>query len=152
MDTLFAVDDDPVLDEIRRDVVRYRNAGRVRIDFRRVDVAGTPDHALATDFVKALALRPPEEWTLMNAEEASAVATRVLHADLAYDVPLMTHAQARALAHRFLASFGDGALFVTNGDLTRGGRWFPLTDATFDTGVIGISARRVGLLWVEDED
>ena len=54
-----------------------------------------------------------------------------------------------------MSDLGEGALFVTNGSLAQvssGGQWSSLTDATFDTGVLAVSSRRVSLLWVEDED
>jgi hypothetical protein len=61
---------------------------------------------------------------------------------------------AKGLARRYVECCGEGAVFVTNGTLalTTEGGWLPLTDATFDTGVVGISRSRVGLLWVEGED
>ena len=80
----------------------------------------------------------------------------MLHVDVAYNMPLMTIELAEGLARRFLVCCGEGADFVTNGSLARtskgGGAWSPLTDATFDAGIVGISSSRVGLLWVEDED
>jgi hypothetical protein len=106
-------------------------------------------------FVKGLVMRPPEEWTELDAQGALQAAIRVLHADLAYDTPVMTIDLANWLARRFLACCGEGAVFVTNGSLAqtpKGGAWSPLTDATFGTGIVGVSSRRVGLLWVEDED
>lgn len=100
-------------------------------------------------------MRPPEVWTELDAQGALEAATRVLHADLAYRTPVMTLALAQRLARRFIACCGEDAVFVTNGSLaqsSKGGRWSPLTGATFDTGIVAVSLRRVSLLWVEDED
>lgn len=155
MATIFAIDDEPGLDELCRDVTEQREAGRVHVEFRRLGAPSGSDHAAATAFVEALGMKPPEEWTDLDAKEAHQLATRVLHADLAYESPMMTAEQADLLARRFLSACGHDAVFVTNGTLGRdrtGGGWSPLTTATFDTGVIGISASRLGLLWVEDED
>jgi hypothetical protein len=151
----FTLDNEAALDGLRRDVAEHRSAGRARVEFRRLDAPMAPAHSVATAFVKALALTPPETWTDLDRQGALEVLTRVLHADLAYDMPMMTIDMADALACRFLACCGDTAVFVTNGSLAlapTGGAWSPLTDATFDTGVIAVSARRVGMLWVEDED
>ena len=111
-------------------------------------------YSVATAFVKALAMKPPEAWTDLDLTAAREVLTRVLHADLAYNTPMMTVETADALARRFLACCGDAPVFVTNGSLalTPTGAWSPLTDATFDTGVIAVSDTRVGMLWAEDED
>jgi len=154
METSFGTDGEPALDELRREVTEHRNAGRVHVEFRRLDPPGASAHSVATALVKALAMRPPEAWSELDAQGALEVATRVLHADLAYNIPLMTIELAEGLARRFLACCGEGAVFVTNGSLaqTPKGAWSPLTDATFDAGIVGISSRRVGLLWVEDED
>ena len=65
---------------------------------------------------------------------------------LAYNLPVMTRDLAKELARRFLACCGEGAVFVTNGSLaqsTKGGQWEPLTGATFDTGIVAVSSRRV---------
>ena len=66
----------------------------------------------------------------------------------------MTVDVATALATRFVEYCGDGAGFLTNGEiaLSSSGGWLPITSATFDTGVIGIGRDRLGFLWVEDED
>jgi hypothetical protein len=155
METTFETDGDPVLDELRRDVAKHRNASRLHIEFRRLNPPVASAHAVATAFVRGLAMHPPKGWTELDAQGALEVATRVLHADLAYNVPVMTFDLAKELARRFLACCGEGATFVTNGSLAQsseGDQWSPLTGATFDTGVIAVSSRRVSLLWVEDED
>jgi hypothetical protein len=151
----FTTDSEPTLDELRRDVVEHRSGGRVRVEFRRVASPMTSGHSVATAFAKALALKPPDAWTELDASGALELATRVLHADLAYNMPTMPMDLAGALARRFLMCCGDDAVFLTNGSLAFSpthGAWSPLTEATFDTGVVAVSARRAGLLWVEDED
>ncbi len=155
MGTTFETDGDLAPDELRRDVVGHRDAGRVHVEFRRLNPPSASAHAVATAFVQALAMRPPEAWTELDTHGALEAVTRVLHADLAYKTPVMTLDCAKGLARRFLACCGEGPVFVTNGSLAQssnGGHWSPLTDATFDTGVVAVSSRRVSLLWVEDED
>jgi hypothetical protein len=137
-------------------VIEHREAACVHFEFRSWRAGeGTSKAAIASAFVQRLGLRPPEAWTSLSAPEALEAATRVLHSDLVYDLPVMKRDLAEELARRLIECFGDGAAFVTNGTFAldrTGGGWSPLTDAAFDSGVIGVSAERVGMLWVEDED
>jgi hypothetical protein len=141
--------------ELRRGVTEHRSVGRVHVEFRRLSGSDRVSAgSIATAFVESLALRPPKTWTELDARDALHAATRVLHLDLAYSAHVMTSDMAKSLAARFLECCGEGAAFLTNGSLalTGTGAWSSLTDATFDTGIVGVSSRRVGLLWVEDED
>jgi hypothetical protein len=152
---IFAVDSDPTLAGFRREVIEHRDVGRVRVELRRIEGAGSASaSSLATAFVETLGLSPPRAWTELRNEEALEAVTRVLQMDLAYKAPVMAVDVANGLARRFLAYFGEAAVFLTNGSLalTSTGAWSALTDATFDAGVIGVSSSRVGMLWVEDED
>jgi hypothetical protein len=151
---VFEVDDAPGLQGLRRDVTEHRNVGRVHVVFRRPSGAIPSELHLAAAFIENLALRPPPVWTKLAAEDAEKAAVRVLHRDLAYHAPVMAIERAESLARRFVESCGEAAVFFTNGALalTGTGAWSPITDATFDSGVLGLSASRVGLLWVEDED
>jgi hypothetical protein len=150
-----APDDEALLRDFRREVAAHRSVGSVRVEFRRVSGAeGAPATSVATEFVATLALRAPDRWTELDAREALEAATRILHLDLAYSGPVMKVEVAKGLAARFLECCGKGAVFFTNGalTLTGTGAWSPLTDATFDAGIVGVASGRVGLLWVEDED
>ena len=68
---------------------------------------------------------------------------------------------AAALADDFLARFEETAMFYTNATFPPrtnpprpdwAGSWDPVTDATFDTGIVALDAKTVGLMWFEDED
>jgi hypothetical protein len=151
----FEADGDPALEMLRRDVIGHRRAGRVHVTFRRVrNAEGVSASAIASALVEALGMDPPPSWTDLDARQALTAGTRALFADFAHDMPLMPVAVASSLARRFIESFGPKATFFTNGTLalTHGGGWVPLTEATFDTGLVGVSSQRAGLLWVEDED
>jgi hypothetical protein len=150
----FEADGDPALEVLRRDVVGHRRAGRVHMTFRRVlNAGGVSAAAIASALVEGLGMDPPPSWSDLDDRQALTVATRVLFADFAHDMPLMPVGVASTLARRFIESLGPKASFFTNGTLAlkHGGGWVPLTKATFDTGLVGVSSRRVGLLWVEDE-
>jgi hypothetical protein len=84
--------------------------------------------------------------------EADAIATRVLHTDLAYGSKIMALARAKHLWQRFLEVFeGQEVEFATNAG-TDAWSWMPATKATFDLGVLVIGTTSTGCLWVEDED
>ena len=99
---------------------------------------------------------------LLRVSEALAlqIARSVLHKDMAYDTVIMSWARADELACRFLAMFHSPPTeYFSNGSFTQSdtgpvglNSWSPLTQATFDTGVIVVEAGLVGCLWVEDED
>jgi hypothetical protein len=147
-------DDEAAVRRFRRDVTEHRSVGRVHVEFRRLKSSpGEYTDSVATAFVKGLALHAPTAWTKLDPRDALQAATRVLQLDLAYKAPVMTNDIATSLALRFFELCGEGAAYLTNGSLalTGTGAWSPLTDATFDAGIVGVTSTRVGLLWVEDE-
>ena len=94
---------------------------------------------------------------------ASRLVRMVLHRDIAYNAEIMPEARAAELADTFLAQFGSGTRYFSNGTwhlqsvvrpdgVVCGPNWDPVTRATFDTGVLAIGPERSGCLWVEDED
>jgi hypothetical protein len=100
-------------------------------------------------------------WRTISREEAHAALAAVLTHDLAYESECIAPPVAASFAEEFLGRFDSGAAFLTNGEFppvspTKAagwrGSWTPLTEATFDTGVIAVDTARAGLLWVEDED
>jgi hypothetical protein len=149
----FEPDDTPVAQEIRREVIARRDCGRVYIEFRRIASTDSAE-AVAAAFVASLGLRAPSAWKRLDSRRARDAASRVLCTDLAYSGSIMTVDVATALAIRFVDHCGEGAEFLTNGEiaLSTSGSWLPTTSATFDTGVIGIGHDRLGFLWVEDAD
>jgi hypothetical protein len=95
--------------------------------------------------------------------EAEEILARLLHEDLAYNSEIMSWETARNLTKEFLREFEEAqSRFYTNinfatdrqgrPDLWVGPQWNPVTDATFDAGVIAIAPERAACLWVEDED
>jgi hypothetical protein len=153
----FELEDDPALELLRREVLEHRALGKAHVEFRRVreedDDDATAD-AVARAFVRELGMKPPPKWTSLDSRQALTVATRVLFAHLGHDAPVMPVHLAARLARTFLEALGAQATFLTNGTLalTHARGWTPLTGAAFDTGLVGVSDVRVGLLWVEDED
>ena len=106
-------------------------------------------------------LKPKAESLLdITRKEAVEVLTCWLHRDAAYKTELMSADSARTLAERFVTEFADGtSRFFTNGrwyDSQRTQDWQPMTDSTFDGGVLIESGTandtRHVCIWFEDED
>lgn len=84
--------------------------------------------------------------------EALKILTRVLHRDMAYESEIMPIQSAAELSTLFLKNFEEkSATFFTNIDNSTGA-WNPVTQATFDAGIIAISQTESACLWIEDED
>lgn len=93
-----------------------------------------------------------EGWRELSKVEATALLTRVLGMNLAYNVSEMEPEQAAGFAREYLELAGT-AKYFTNGTFSDTG-WggHKVAPGTFDTGVAWVSANCVGVLWVEDED
>jgi hypothetical protein len=78
----------------------------------------------------------------------------ILYEDLAYHVELMPHTDAQLLAGAFVAQFEAPARYFTNGEFVNGtlSQFTPMTEATFNTGIVVLGLSSAGILWVEDED
>jgi hypothetical protein len=136
---------------LEKSIKANRQSGQVIVSLvGRTEPA--PD-AAASSAVHALGLKPVS-WRVLSADEAVHALRRALHRDLAYDAPIMPEELAHGLASRIVRFFGPGAIFYTNRSLAEGqstGSWEPVTDATFDTGVIAVGIRCVGVVWFMDE-
>jgi hypothetical protein len=107
-------------------------------------------------FVESLGLAAiGDQWREISRECAVSLATAFLARDLAYSCRLMEDDKARDLAERFGGIFTEDARFFTNTDFTAGSSswgWQSLTESTFDAGIVGVDARIIGALVVQDED
>jgi hypothetical protein len=97
-------------------------------------------------------------WGALNSitrEEAHRTLAYLAAYDLAYDCPADSIKVAEECARVFVESFAEDCLFLTNFaspvDATARS-WRPLTNSTFDGGVIAIASERGGVFWFEDED
>ena len=137
---------------LEKSIKTNRQSGQVIVSLvSRTDQA--PEGA-ANGAVRALGMKPVR-WRMLAASEAVRALRRALHRDLAYDATIMPEEVAHGLALRIVRFFGQGALFYTNQSHAEGqstGSWDPVTDATFDTGIIAVGARHVGVVWFMDED
>lgn len=98
----------------------------------------------------------PRGAGLVELDRAAAcgVLAEVLWKHLAYGTECMPQAQAAAWARAFVDSGSDtNSRCYANTDGRLPQQWTPLTDATFDAGLlIRLRPGRWACLWVEDED
>jgi hypothetical protein len=125
--------------------------------FRLSEKIGVENWAAAETIINQLVLKcgahPIAHWRLIQVDTAKAILTRILWKDLAYSRERMSLSTAKRLAADFLANFVPPMLYVTNGEnLESNYSYDPITDATFDGGVIVFDGAKVGMLWVMDED
>jgi hypothetical protein len=172
-DIAFEHDPDPWIEELRSDVGQRRSAGVVLFAIKKHGFMGRlGDAELVQKVVDAFVAEMgctglSTNWLEIDRPEAHWVLTHVLWADLAYSAAIMTRDEAMTLAGRFQWFFMDtiyeGCRYYTNSTWTHrmvplpdptdclDGSW-PITDASFDAGVIIVSPERIGMLWVKDED
>lgn len=93
-------------------------------------------------------------------DRASAVAilTQLLHKDMAYGSEIMPIEDARNLASNFISLFDPESKYYSNSTWNKNeygkniSGWNPLTEATFDSGIIVVDKNKIGIAWFEDED
>lgn len=92
---------------------------------------------------------PLDEITRDEAAHVLAVATTI---SLAYEAPIPGPAAMDA-ARGAIAETGGATRFFANGRWRADAcEWMPLSDATFDCGVMGYDAAAGFVFWVEEED
>ena len=158
------IDHDPEIERLRADIVERRSVGDVLFAVKSASIHGLVNHRdIADSLVSAMGCTGlGRNWLEIDQQEAVWVITRVLWGDVCYNAAVMTRDEALDLAMRFRRLFGE-ASFFTNGTWRKrmvplpdpidylDGFW-PITQATCDTGVVVVGSARVGMLWVMDED
>lgn len=90
----------------------------------------------------------------IGANEAEAIAIRLLHTGLAHPGEIMSVTRETELWRKFMSLFqGQDVSFATNTASADVESWFVVaaTQATFDMGVLVVGGTMVGCLWVEEE-
>jgi hypothetical protein len=139
-----------LLDSFRRG----RAAGLTRVWIGPVPADGTPEAIAAQlGYVPAAdALRA------IDLEEAASLLEWLYRESVAYGACGPASSRVLDEVYEALLDLRSDRIFWTNGDWYRrlkGGRsasWAPLSDATFDVGVIGRDADHAFIFWVEEED
>lgn len=133
-------------------VLKERDCGFVTL---RVAERGGPKSSSRTELVdhfveKCGLLGLGENWREISRDEAQCIATRILNRDMAYGVELMKLDRARLLAASLVGIFDVTGRFYTN--QCKNGGFSPISDSSFDTGIVCVDVTRLGILWVQDED
>lgn len=150
----------------RASMVAERRYGVIHVELRR---GAGPDKSRVANLLSELGYAQTGSGLFpIEPDVALSVVAGILHRDLAYNSAIMDESRAGALAAAFLRCTGPGCWF-TNGDFPivhargnpkpegsptawSGGSWNPISEATFDTGVVFVGADAVAIAWVEDED
>ena len=87
-------------------------------------------------------------------ESAFAILRELLWKDMAYDGECMPMSQAEEIAQSLLQQYGaPQSKYFSNGDWSKREGWNPLTESTFDAGlVITGSDGEYFCIWFQDED
>ena len=146
--------------KLRAELLAARGVGEIVVWSASRGRGGGPAQAIA-DFLTA----PPapltsahassvEDLAPVDAGTATRLLRNVIRYDLAYHEECTDEATALAFAERIVGTLSEPARWWTNGTLGLGrtGSWNPFTEATFDTGVIGVSDDSVLVVWFPDED
>jgi hypothetical protein len=154
----------PTFEDLKADIVTGRTCGCTTVELvDRQDYPGN-DVAAVDVFVSTLGFDGlANQWQSVSPSEAQIILTRVLERDLAYNLPILAESAALHLADRFLALFNQDVHCFTNGTYHQlpsesspsvqvGPGWDPISDSTFDTGIVCLDNARMGIVWVEDED
>ncbi len=143
-------------------VTRQRKYGHATCAVRdRTAVDPGDCHTVLDEFVGSFEFKGLSDgWIQVSIQSAKVIVREVLLKDLAYRVTMMSEDEAALLTDRFFALFDGPVRCFTNGNLVVQdadptevpGSWNPITEATFDAGVVCLGNSRIGILWVEDED
>lgn len=97
-----------------------------------------------------------DRWKEIGKKAAEKIIIRVLTKDLAYSSKIGSSTKAAEVLAEILNFFPGDRQFFTNAlfsdDYSEISSWDSITQATFDTGVVIVSDRKIGILWVKDED
>lgn len=146
--------------ELRAEIASKRNKG-VILEIKEFTLEGSIDSnnltAILNSFVTQLGYSALDNrWKEITQEEAYKILIFVLNKDLAYSVELMSLEEAEEFANKVFNFFTGGCKFFTNAlfvdNYSALGTWDSLTKATFDTGVVILGDRQIGIVWVKDED
>jgi hypothetical protein len=100
-----------------------------------------------------------------NRELAEGILASLLHKDIAYSVEIMTLEKAIILTKKFFSLFSSHAIYFSNSTWNENehaipaksfelglSSWAPLTELTFDSGIIICDDNRVGIAWFSNDD
>ena len=90
-----------------------------------------------------------------NRDTALQILITLLWKDMAYEDECMPRQEAESLAQKVLIEHeSPGCRYFSNGNVAKGESWNPLTDSTFDAGLLvtNTSGQNHFCIWFQDED
>jgi len=142
--------------ELRELALSKRQGGVLTFEFRAQPIPAARPESIADSFVASLGFKPPgKAWRMIDRGVALGCLQHLLYYDLAYQRPLMEQKTAQFIAGSFMALFSSyDCRFCTNGSFDENGllNWTPITESTFDHGVIAFDEQSIGMIWAQDED
>ena len=136
-------------------ILKVRDCGEVTFSIEERSTLTGSITTLLDEFVAKFKLVGLSgSWKEIGSSTAREIVSEVIFRDLAYGVSMTTEEHAFCLAEQFLSNFVIEPRFFTNGTHENGrlSNWYPISEATFDIGVICLDDQRIGILWVQDED
>ena len=99
----------------------------------------------------------PDESLLVEHDRDSAlqILITLLWKDMAYEGECMPREEAESLARKILIEHeSSGCRYFSNGNVAKGESWNPLTESTFDAGLVVTDAvaQCHFCIWFQDED
>src|SRR5512139_1713761 len=99
----------------------------------------------------------PDESLLVEHDRDSAlqILITLLWKDMAYEGECMPRKEAESLARQILTEHeSSGCRYFSNGNVAKGESWNPLTESTFDAGLVVTDAvaQCHFCIWFQDED
>ena len=87
-------------------------------------------------------------------EAALSILTALLWKEMAYDNACMSEAEAKEMAEEIISqNESEESKYYSNGNGIKRESWNPLTDATFDAGLIITGCNHIHFcIWFQDED
>ena len=146
------------IESLKTKIINRRQAGVFHFESGNFDPIDAYDIPASLDaFVTRLGYKAiNDQWIEINISDARHIIVQILKEDLAYNYECMSEKEANTFVEEIFTTLNvdQGAQFFTNGNYyeEQGNSWCPITNATFDTGVLILNGQKINLVWVEDED
>jgi hypothetical protein len=154
--------DSSKIKELRAEILSKRRRGNVLFEIKQISsdmtLKKTEDLTEILDlFVSQMGyVGLGDRWKEIDQAAAKKILAFVLTKDLAYSSKIMALEEAEKISTKMFNFFQNPCKFFTNAVFANNysalSAWDSLTNATFDTGIIFVSATLIGMLWVKDED
>lgn len=154
---------DPKWNHLRDTIERKRSCGLITCKSVDVtyssDARSTADRIVAECGFRGLGAK----WRSIERDAARTILVKLLEQDLAFGGEVMSASDAAVLADRWLEAASRSGAYLTNGNwaepskpvtsrASAGASWDPISESTFDAGVIAVDEHHASIFWVQDED